>query len=582
MAQTDLLRIGGSSGLTQPTPIVALGMSLNGAFIVTGDENGRARVFDVAQNAQISELKLPGDINRFDRCIKRVHVSDNGRIALIHIRGHDRMFLGRTSDGSVTQLTGWGSSPRAVLCPDGAWTAQVAISVYTWKSTQQMTEYWEPNSGATDLAVNSKGLVAIVFSRGTDGKFKGRPPGVVRFQTKEGRKVGTLEVDEAFGSARCGFLNDQTLLIITKSKAIHVDVKQKKVVSTKKHALEDMSYQGEVLGPLGLVMLHGKLLDPTTGKQRGEGSAWAASSDGTSLISAFGAAIVRRDPQTLEEVGATGAMRGRVRAIAFEPDGQALWSGDAEGIRRWKLPSGEADVVMKPPKGTVPVALSSDARTLVLSSATAFLKMDLPLGRVSTAKMTPSSRMFGFSRDGKWLSIAKSKNELQVYDVAKGKLVRTRSFGNERYVYASAFTSKGEVLSGCGDSRIHLLDAKKPTAFRVPQAGRPPLGMDIAPDGTWLVMGCDSAVVSVHELPSGKLRHQLKVKHKTVWKVLISPDGKRIAATDEHQVSVWNARSGKRLQVVPVAAESLAFSADSKRIAAGCNGEIFVFDVSVG
>ena len=93
------------------------------------------------------------------------------------------------------------------------------------------------------------------------------------------------------------------------------------------------------------------------------------------------------------------------------------------------------------------------------------------------------------------------------------------------------------------------------------------------------MIGCALAVVSVHELPSGKLRHQLKVKHKTVWTVLISPDGKWIAATDEHQVSVWNAKSGARKKVVPVAAESLAFSADSKRIAAVCNGEIFVFDV---
>jgi hypothetical protein len=45
-------------------------------------------------------------------------------------------------------------------------------------------------------------------------------------------------------------------------------------------------------------------------------------------------------------------------------------------------------------------------------------------------------------------------------------------------------------------------------------------------------------------------------------------------------LSIWNAKTGVRLKVVPVPANSFAFSSDSKRMVAGCNGELFVFDVA--
>lgn len=115
--------------------------------------------------------------------------------------------------------------------------------------------------------------------------------------------------------------------------------------------------------------------------------------------------------------------------------------------------------------------------------------------------------------------------------------------------------------------------------FRAPVNGRPAWGLALTKKQ--LVMGADAtAKVWVMSLPKGQLVKTLSgLKGKGVWEVVISSDEALVAARTPSSVGVWSLETGKKLHVFPLVAWSLAFSADSKRLAMGLSGEIAIAEL---
>ncbi|MFO0595374.1 MAG: WD40 repeat domain-containing protein [Myxococcaceae bacterium] len=579
----SVLRLGGGNGLVQPRRITALAVSPNGRFAITGDDEGFARVFDLEARQQVFELGPPkAEVRAGRRAVERCCIADTGRVAAVQYGDHDQLFLGATSTWRPVRVSTHQSDPRFTLSPDGKHLALATGNVRSFAGTKEVADFWEGR--ATDLAPTPDGHVAVVFTRRTDeGPFKGKKGGVVRVQSATGRQLARVEIDHNFSWARCGVLPDGTVLVVTDT---HAHWWHPKAKSVKSRPLNLKHARFEVLSGRGLIRreLEGTtaLLDPSTGKVIDSSDRlWASSTDGRVLVSGDDAVLELHDPATLAPAEAKSGLRSAVGAVAFEPDGAAVWSLDADSARRWKLPDGQADVVHALPKGFRGLRLSADARVALLTDGETMRALELSTGKPLGKPLDGAPRLPALSADGALLLQPGKKGHVELWDVKRSKRVRTFDFASPEYCYGLAFSADDAVAVACserGELHAWRVDSGQRVAhFRVP--GRAALGLAVARDAKWLVMGSDSADVHLLDLPRGGLRHQLGVKRKTVWQVVLSPDGRRVAAIDDQHVYVWDAKSGKRLLLEPLAAHSVAWSPDSKRVVVGCMGELFVVDV---
>ena len=149
--------------------------------------------------------------------------------------------------------------------------------------------------------------------------------------------------------------------------------------------------------------------------------------------------------------------------------------------------------------------------------------------------------------------------------------------------YGRAFSGDGTLLASARWPGVmavwDLKRGKCVTTFKAPVNGRPAWGLALTKKQ--LVMGADgTAKVWVMSLPRGELVRTLSgMKGKGVWEVVLSPNEAFVAARTPSSVGVWSLETGKKLHVFPLVAWSLAFSADSKRLAMGLSGEIVIAEV---
>jgi RNA polymerase sigma factor (sigma-70 family) len=288
---------------------------------------------------------------------------------------------------------------------------------------------------------------------------------------------------------------------------------------------------------------------------------------------------------------------GRVACMDISPDGKTLASGSRKdpNIRLWdvatgkenrQIPTGGSDVLN--------VAFSPDGKTLAASGNLAsFAFFDLDTGKrirkvqdyyggLSTFLYAPDGKtMFGLSGDS-----------LEVLDASSGKLLHTFD-APPRSMAGLTISSDGKTIATFwgGGHTFDLWDtASRKLLHPAPGHRTYITSLVYSADGrqVFSAAGISDFPLQIWDARTGQRRDELGKNPNGVQRIVLSPDGKLLAACgyNDHTIRLWDPASRKEVRVFkghkfPI--DSVAWSADGKTLAS-VSGEksLRVWDAATG
>ena len=264
---------------------------------------------------------------------------------------------------------------------------------------------------------------------------------------------------------------------------------------------------------------------------------------------------------------------GRVRRIAFSPDGRHLTSGSSDRtVRIWDLESGESRVLEGHAGGVNSVAFSPDGRHLASGSSDRTVRIwDLESreGRVLEGH-AGGVNSIAFSPDGRQLASGSSDGTVRVWDLASGESRVLR--GHAGGVNSVAFSPDGRYLaSGSSDRTVRIWDLESGESRVLEGHAGGVNSIAFSPDGRQLASGSSDRTLRVWDLASGESL-VLRGHAGGVNSVAFSPDGRYFASgSSDRTVRIWDIENGES-RVLRGHADwirSVAFSPDGMRLASG-------------
>jgi hypothetical protein len=204
------------------------------------------------------------------------------------------------------------------------------------------------------------------------------------------------------------------------------------------------------------------------------------------------------------------------------------------------------------------------------------------------------SKSLAFSPDGKILAAGNSDGEVQLWDVASGKLRvalpghRPAKAAVGAEVRQVAFSPNGKLLASAGwDKTVRLWDPESHRELAtLPQDGFAN-GVAFTPDGKTLAVAVSDQTVALWDVDSRQRRKVLRGHKGDVMAVAIAPDGGTLASgSEDDTVILWDLAKGTERAVLRGHGDGVwvvTFTRDSKFLASGSQDQTArIWDVARG
>lgn len=196
-------------------------------------------------------------------------------------------------------------------------------------------------------------------------------------------------------------------------------------------------------------------------------------------------------------------------------------------------------------------------------------------------RLSLSVKDVDWTPDGRWI-LAAGTGVIQVVDAGSMAVTNTINLANPKEVPRAICSSPDSRLAYVlVQNQVRVINLENRATEVIALKARAD-SLAVSPDGKMLVLGIVNNYIQVIDAESGQ-ELQNKPSNSGGWDVAFSPPGGLVAAGTNQGVLMWKTSGNWASVSLPSGQEnqvkSLAFSMDGKRLAAGTDGALWVWDV---
>lgn len=500
--------------------VLALAFTPNGQSLVTGNEDGKVRIWRLGASE-------PTRVMQHDGKVVSVAVHPDGRY-LASGSGDGSARLWDLQTGSeIARATHSEEVRRVAFSPDGRYLAAI--------STAGGIDLWDLNEDFKRVSWPSGGYAGLGLAFSPDSK-----------------RLATI----ADNAATLWSVSDQASLLRVEHHDYAGDAAMEHFTW-----LEDIAFSpdGRYFATAGRDST-ARIWDAGNGQEvvrlphQASVTRVLFSPDGQTLLTASHDSTARlwEVPSGTERLRSVHA--GTVFGVAFSPDGQRIGSGDATGdVRIWGIQPGDELVRLAHPSDVVSVAYSRDGHLIASVDGRGDIHLWDALGRALGEPIHP---VFGradrvlFNADGRRLVLQRSR-ETWLLDVASNG-AEPIPVTNWRDLNETVISGQYIVALASGGREVRVFSADTGQLVRRLSIDERISSLTLSRNAEYLLTLASSGAIGVYALPAGDRVMQLAGTGQPPQAIAINPQGDSVARATNSVIAVFDVPTGAQRAVLPV------------------------------